>query len=62
MDIKTWLFPTICFILFCYAMVFVGIFTYHINPNVSLFQDGQQRKETTNVENFQREINKAINR
>lgn len=60
MDIKTWLFPTICFILFCYAMVFVGIFTYHINPNVSLFQDGQQRKETTNVENFQREINKAI--
>lgn len=61
MDIKTWLFPTICFILFCYAMVFVGIFTYHINPNVSLFQNGQiQKKETATVEDFQREIKKAI--
>ena len=59
MDMRTWIFPTICFIFFCYAMVFVGVFTYYINPNVSLFQNGQiQKKETATVEDFQREIKK----
>ncbi|WP_082942464.1 MULTISPECIES: hypothetical protein [unclassified Helicobacter] len=61
MDVKTWIFPTICFVLFCYAMVFVGIFTYHINPNVSLFQSGSQgQKGTTDIEGFQRELNRVV--
>lgn len=61
MDMKTWIFPTICFVFFCYAMVFIGIFTYHINPNVSLFHSGQSyKKDATSVESFQKELNKAI--
>lgn len=60
MDLRTWIFPTICFVLFCYAMVFVGIFTYHINPNVSLFQGGQNHKGATTIESFQRELNKVV--
>ncbi len=59
MDVKTWIFPTLCFFLFCYVMVFVGFFTYRVNPNVSLFQD-KGIKGTTSVEGFQKELNKAM--
>ncbi len=60
MDIKTWIFPTICFVLFCYAMVFVGIFTYHINPNVSLFQNSQTQKVAKDPSAFQQEFQDAM--
>ncbi len=61
MESRSWIFPTICFGLFCYAMVFVGIFTYHTNPNVSLFQSGgTQTHHVTDVESFQKELNKKI--
>ncbi len=60
MDLRSWVFPTICFGLFCYAMVFVGIFTYRINHNVSLFQSGSSQSGTTDVESFQKELNKKM--
>lgn len=38
MDIKTWIFPSLCFVIFCYGMIFVGFFTYRVSPNVSIYQ------------------------
>ena len=59
MDVKTWIFPTLCFFLFCYVMVFVGFFTYRVNPNVSLFQE-KGIKGATSLDNLAKEMNKAM--
>jgi len=58
MDIKTWIFPTLCFMLFCYAMVFIGIFTHHTNPDVSLFSETKSSKGTTSIDELQKALNK----
>ncbi|PAF42237.1 hypothetical protein [Helicobacter sp. 11S03491-1] len=58
-DIKTWFFPTICFILFCYAMVFIIIYTYASNGDVSLFSN-TQNTGTTDVAKFKEEMMKQI--
>lgn len=59
-DLKTWLFPTACFLLFCYAMLFVVIYTYSSNANVSLFSNVKAKPTTTNVEQFKEEMMKQI--
>ena len=40
-------------------MVFVGFFTYRVNPNVSLFQE-KGIKSATSLDNLAKEMNKAM--
>ncbi|GAD18432.1 hypothetical protein [Helicobacter fennelliae] len=62
MNLRVWIFPSICFALFCYSMIFVGIFTYRVNPNISLFQSSssQPNNNVTDVEALQKELSKKL--
>lgn len=60
-DFRTWAFPTICFLLFCYGMAFIFIYTYIATDNVSLFSSGQNvNNNTANIEQFKEQMLKQI--
>lgn len=59
-DFKTWLFPSVCFGLFCYGMIFVFIYTYSPNENASLFSTIKSPTNTTDVAKFKEEMLKQI--
>ncbi|PAF49965.1 hypothetical protein BKH41_01315 [Helicobacter sp. 12S02232-10] len=59
-DLKTWLFPTICFFLFCYGMAFIIIYTYASNTDVSLFGNVKTPAGTTDAVKFREEMMKQI--
>lgn len=59
-DFKTWLFPSICFGLFCYGMIFVFIYTYASSEDVSLFSTTKSSTNTTDVTKFREEMVKQI--
>ncbi|TLD81573.1 hypothetical protein LS68_000620 [Helicobacter sp. MIT 05-5293] len=45
--LKNWLFPTISFIVFLYAMVLIGIWTYRVDANQSLFSGAKKQGSAT---------------
>ncbi|PAF52809.1 hypothetical protein [Helicobacter sp. 13S00477-4] len=59
-DLKTWFFPTICFLLFCYGMAFIVIYTYTSNADVSLFNNNKTPSGVTDVNKFKEEMLKQI--
>ncbi|PAF53535.1 hypothetical protein BKH42_05675 [Helicobacter sp. 13S00482-2] len=59
-DFRTWLFPSVCFGLFCYAMVFVFIYTYSSNEDASLFGSTKSSTSVTDVSKFREEMMKQI--
>lgn len=59
-DFKTWLFPSICFGLFCYGMIFIFIYTYASSENVSLFSTTKSSTNTTDIAKFKEEMVKQI--
>lgn len=61
MGLKNWLVPTISFIAFLYVMALLGIWTYRSDANKPLFTQ-ESSGNVTNIQDFQRELNKAINR
>ncbi|PAF48538.1 hypothetical protein BKH46_01135 [Helicobacter sp. 12S02634-8] len=59
-DWKNWLFPTICFFLFCYSMTFVIIYTYASNTDVSLFENAKPQNGVVDIAKFKEEMLKQI--
>ncbi|MDO7252920.1 hypothetical protein [Helicobacter cappadocius] len=59
-DFKTWLFPSVCFGLFCYGMVFIFIYTYSPNEDASLFSNTKNTTNVTDVSKFREEMMKQI--
>lgn len=54
---KDWVYPSVVFVIFLYAMAFVLFYTY---KGQSGYGGGKQKSGTTNVESFQSEINKKL--
>lgn len=53
---RDWIYPTLVFVVFLYAMAFVLFYTYKGQVSYS----GGTQKSVTTVEDFQSEINKKI--
>ncbi|MCX2716926.1 hypothetical protein OQH61_04165 [Helicobacter sp. MIT 21-1697] len=53
--LKNWLFPTLSFILFLYAMLLLGIWTYRVDANKPLFTGGGS-KGTATLKDFKQEL------
>ncbi|GAB0173224.1 hypothetical protein NHP164001_12410 [Helicobacter trogontum] len=53
---RNWIYPTIVFVCFLYAMAFILFYTY---KGVSSYSGGKSQGVTT-VESFQSEMNKKI--
>lgn len=54
---RDWIYPTLVFVIFLYAMAFVLFYTYKGQDS---YVGGNNKKNITTVEDFQSEINKKI--
>lgn len=44
LDLKTWFFPSICFLLFLYGMAFLFVYTYSDSFGKELFEEKKVSK------------------
>lgn len=58
--LRNWLFPTISFIVFLYAMVLIGIWTYRVDANQSLFSGAKKTGKATNLKDLKQEMRKYV--
>lgn len=56
LKVRNWIYPTLVFLCFLYAMAFILFYTYKGASSYS----GGTSQGVTSVENFQAEINKKI--
>ncbi len=54
---RDWIYPTLVFVVFLYAMAFVLFYTY---KGASGYSGGGKSGGTTTVEDFQSEMNKKL--
>ncbi len=54
---RDWIYPTLIFVVFLYAMAFVLFYTY---KGQTSYSGGKSRGSTTTLEKFRSEINKKI--
>lgn len=53
--LRNWLFPTLSFVVFLYAMLLLGIWTYRVDANKPLF-NSQGSSKTTTLKDFKQEL------
>ncbi|WP_181882374.1 hypothetical protein [Helicobacter didelphidarum] len=54
---RDWIYPSVVFVIFLYAMAFILFYTY---KGQSSYGGAKVKGGTTSIENFQSELNKKI--
>lgn len=60
LGLKAWIFPTLSFIAFLYAMLLISIWTYRVDAHKPLFSSDSQTKNVTNLKDLKQEMQEYV--